>query len=48
LDLASFVCVTTIEALTHNAVLHRAPLRDRALDALIDDATRMVVRYLKS
>jgi hypothetical protein len=22
LDLASFVCVTTIEALTHNAVLH--------------------------
>ena len=48
LDMASFVCVTTIEALTHNAVLHRTDmLSDTAMAALIDDATRLVVGYLK-
>jgi AcrR family transcriptional regulator len=48
LGLAAFVCVTSIEALTHNAVLHHAKvLSDAAMDALVDAATRMVVGYLK-
>ena len=48
LDLAAFVCVTSIESLTHNAVLHHpGMLLDKAMEALIDDATRLVVGYLK-
>ncbi len=48
LDLASFVCVTSIEALTHNAVLHHAEmLSDSAMEALVEEGTRLVVGYLK-
>jgi AcrR family transcriptional regulator len=48
LDLASFVCVTTIEALTHNAVLHRSrELTEDRMTALIDEAARLVTRYLQ-
>lgn len=48
LGLAAFVCVTSIEALTHTAVLHHSEmLSDEAMKALIDEATRLVVRYLK-
>ncbi len=47
LDLAAFVCVTSIEALTHTAVLHRPDvLTDAAVGALVDEATRLVVSYL--
>ncbi|HWT19164.1 MAG TPA: TetR/AcrR family transcriptional regulator [Variovorax sp.] len=48
LELASFVCVTTIEALTHNAVLHHAKVLtvDR-MEALIDEGARLVTGYLK-
>ena len=47
LELASFVCVTSIEAVTHNAVLHHPKmLSDETTEALIDDATRLVVGYL--
>lgn len=47
LELASFVCVTSIEALTHNAVLHHSRMfPDETMGAFIDDATRLVVRYL--
>jgi arginyl-tRNA--protein-N-Asp/Glu arginylyltransferase len=47
LDLASFVCVTSIEALTHNAVLHHSKtLSDDAMEALIDECARLVVGYL--
>ncbi len=47
LDLASFVCVTSIEALTHNAVLrHSKMLPDETMQALVDEATRLVVGYL--
>ena len=46
LDLASFVCVTTIEALTHAAVLHHS-LSDEAMEALTEDAARLIVGYLK-
>ncbi|HYP72432.1 MAG TPA: TetR/AcrR family transcriptional regulator [Variovorax sp.] len=48
LELASFVCVTTIEALTHNAVLHHAKvLADERMEALIDEGARLVTGYLK-
>jgi AcrR family transcriptional regulator len=48
LDLASFVCVTAIEALTHNAVLHHSGLfSDGAMDALINEGARLVTGYLK-
>jgi hypothetical protein len=48
LDLAAFVCVTSIEALTHTAVLHHSEiLSDETMTALVDAATRLVVRYLQ-
>lgn len=48
LGLASFVCVTAIEALTHNAVLHySAMLSDETIEALIEEAARLVTGYLK-
>jgi len=46
--LAAFVCVTSIEALTHTAVLHHPEvLSDEGMDSLIDEATRLVVGYLQ-
>jgi AcrR family transcriptional regulator len=48
LELATFVCVTSIEALTHTAVLHHSEfLSDEGAGTLIDEATRLVVRYLQ-
>jgi AcrR family transcriptional regulator len=48
LDLAAFVCVTSIEALTHTAVLHRPEvLTDEAVGTLVDEATRLVLQYLR-
>jgi AcrR family transcriptional regulator len=48
LELASFVCVTSIEALTHNAVLHYSKLiSDETMEALIDEGARLVTGYLK-
>jgi len=47
LDLAAFVCVTSIEAVTHSAVLHHsAMLSDDKVEALIEEATRLIVGYL--
>jgi AcrR family transcriptional regulator len=47
LELAAFVCVTSIEALTHTAVLHHSEmLSETAIEKLVDEATRLVVRYL--
>lgn len=47
LELASFVCVTSIEALTHNAVLHHArTMSGEPMEALIDEATRLLTGYL--
>ena len=47
LDVAAFVCVTSIEAVTHRAVLHHADtFSEDAIEVLIDEATRLVVRYL--
>ena len=48
LGLAAFVCVTSIEALAHTAVLHRSEkLSDEAVGTLVDEATRLVVGYLQ-
>ena len=49
LDLASFVLVTVVEALTHAAVLHRPDIlaADKARQ-FVDDVTRLVVRYLQT
>jgi len=46
LGLAAFVCVTSIEALTHTAVLHRKMVSAEEVDALIEQGTRLVVGYL--
>jgi AcrR family transcriptional regulator len=48
LELATFVCVTSIEALTHTAVLrHSDSFSDQVFTALIDETTRLIVRYLQ-
>jgi AcrR family transcriptional regulator len=46
LELAAFVCVTSIEALTHTAVIHQKMISDAAMEALVQEATRLVVGYL--
>lgn len=49
LGLASFVCVTAIEALAHNAVLHHPEmLPDAAMERLVDECARLVTGYLKA
>jgi AcrR family transcriptional regulator len=48
LDLAAFICVTAIEALTHNAVLHHSKMMaGTRMNALIDEGTRLVCGYLQ-
>jgi len=48
LDLAAYVCVTSIEALTHSAVLHRPDmLSDDGAGKLVDEASRLILRYLQ-
>ena len=48
LDLAAFILVTTLEALTHSAVLHRPDLvADERVGAFVEEATRLVLRYLR-
>lgn len=46
LELAAFICVTAIEAVTHNAVLHHKMVSEEAMEALVDEATRLVLGYL--
>jgi AcrR family transcriptional regulator len=48
-DLAAFVVVTVVEALTHAAVLRRPDiLADGKARHFVDDVTRLVVRYLRT
>jgi AcrR family transcriptional regulator len=48
LDLAAFICATSIESLTHNAVLHRPELcSDDTVERLTEEASRLIVAYLK-
>ena len=45
LDLAAFVLVTVVEALTHAAVLRRPDiLSDEKAGRFVDDVTRLLVR----
>jgi AcrR family transcriptional regulator len=47
-DVAAFVCVTAVEALTHAAVVRRPEsLTDEQAAKLVDEVTRLVVRYLR-
>jgi hypothetical protein len=47
-DLAAFICVSAIEAIAHNTVLSRAEmLSEKMVRTLVDETTRMVVRYLR-
>jgi AcrR family transcriptional regulator len=49
LDLAAFILVTVVEALTHAAVLRRPDiLADGKARHFVDDVTRLVVRYLRT
>jgi AcrR family transcriptional regulator len=49
LDLAAFVLVTVVEALTHAAVLRRPDiLSDEKAERFVDDVTRLLVRYLRA
>ena len=42
------MCVTSIEALTHSAVLHYPKVfSDQAMNALIDETARLVIQFLK-
>lgn len=42
------MCVTSIEALTHNAVLHYPKMfADEAMEALVDEGARLVTGFLK-
>ncbi|MDR3416036.1 MAG: TetR/AcrR family transcriptional regulator [Nevskia sp.] len=46
--IAAFVCVTTVEALTHAAVVHRPDLlAEERADRFVDDVTRLLVQYLR-
>ncbi|HXX17325.1 MAG TPA: TetR/AcrR family transcriptional regulator [Candidatus Eremiobacteraceae bacterium] len=47
-NMAAFVCVTTVEALTHAAVVHRhEALSDDRADAFVGEVTALILRYLK-
>ncbi|HME83409.1 MAG TPA: TetR/AcrR family transcriptional regulator [Roseiarcus sp.] len=49
LDLAAFIPVTTVEALTHSAVLRRPDvLADEKAEEFVDEVTRLVLRYLRT
>ncbi len=44
LDMATFICVSAIEAVAHNTVLNQAEmLPERMVRTLVDETTRMVV-----
>jgi AcrR family transcriptional regulator len=47
-ELAAFILVTTVEALTHSAVLHRPDiLAGEKAAAFVDEVTGLVLRYLR-
>src|SRR5262245_44056382 len=47
-DMAAFVCVTTVEALTHAAVVHRRHvLSEERANGFVDEVTALILRYLK-
>jgi AcrR family transcriptional regulator len=48
LDVATFICVSAIEAVAHNVVLNQAEtMPDKMVRTLVDETTRMVVGFLR-
>ncbi|WP_235885086.1 hypothetical protein [Bradyrhizobium frederickii] len=48
LDVATFICVSAIEAVAHNTVLHGAEmLSEKTVRTLVEETTRLVVGYLR-
>lgn len=48
LDVATFICVSAIEAVAHNTVLNGAEmLSEKMVKVLVDETTRLVVGYLR-
>ncbi|MFZ5783747.1 MAG: TetR/AcrR family transcriptional regulator [Pseudomonadota bacterium] len=47
LDMATSICVTTVEALIHDFVIRRPAAPDGDRDRFIDEVTRLVVGYLR-
>jgi len=48
LEMATFVCANSIEAVAHTAVLHHPEmLADEAVAKLVDETTRLIVGYLQ-
>jgi len=47
LDSATSILVTTVEALTHQFVIHKPDALDRDRERFIDEVTRLVVGYLQ-
>ena len=48
LDLAAFIVITTVEALTHNAVLRRPDILEEKGEAFVDEVTQLVLRVLRA
>ena len=49
LDLAAFIFVTTVEALTHSAVLRNPDIvADEKAGKFVDEATRLVLQFLRT
>ena len=48
IDVATFICVSAIEAVAHNVVLNRVEiLPEKIVRTLVDETTQMVVGYLR-
>lgn len=47
LDTATAICMTTVEALTHEFVIDKPDVLDGDRDRFIDEVTRLVVGYLR-
>jgi AcrR family transcriptional regulator len=46
LDATTSICVTTVEALTHEFVINKTDILDRDRDRFVDEVTRLMVGYL--
>jgi AcrR family transcriptional regulator len=48
INTAAFVCVTSVEALTHAAVVYRSEfLSDEKAETFVDEVTGLILRYLR-
>ncbi len=47
LESATSICVTTVEALTHEFVIDKPEARESERDRFIEEVTRLVVGYLR-